>query len=196
MILNKTQEHTCWKKDIGKVQVSDQCLCLWLYLYLKAEAVDKSHWGAHSHIVSHRWGSALDLPRSGWTWSLVPLLGQGWWSRSHQQPIAPRYSITSVRTLWLNRLTSHSKCLLYPRGEKHRLCILLAATGQEAGSIFLPTSFTLPQHLTGFGIREINCIISLLHLTPLFLKVHKHKRLLKLFQLSLASVPISSCVSL
>lgn len=61
-------------------------------------------------------------------------------------------------------------------------------TRQEAGNIFLPLLFyPSPSSSLGFGIRESNCIISLLHLTPWFLKVQKHEGLLKFFQLSVCA---------
>lgn len=58
-------------------------------------------------------------------------------------------------------------------------------TRQEIGNIFLPPFFALPQHLTGFWHQRIKLHHQLITPDPWFLEVHKHRELLKFFQLSI-----------
>lgn len=121
----------------------------------------------------------------GGTWGLAPLGGA--WTIITVLPGSPLStgplqlrSGHSGQTDW--RLHSLSVYFIQRGGKIIGFAYCLQITGRRLEAFFFPLLFySSPSTSPCFGIRESKRIISLLHLTTLFLKVHKHERLLKFF---------------
>lgn len=124
-------------------------------------------------IVSHTWGSAP----AAWTWSLAPSLGQEWSS----QPCPAAHWAWVLRSFIQDtRVSILSVFVLSKEGKIIGFAYCLQTRGRRLGTFhFPPLFYPSPSTSPGFSI------ISFLHLTTLFFKVHKHKRPLKFFQLHL-----------